>query len=62
MRPSTPVQSSGFVKTPVVLNKAPEAVGDQPVAPAAGYQEVILFREPYKRYIGSARPMLPVAV
>ena len=44
MRPSTPVQSSGFVKTPVVLNDAPHAVGDQPVAPAAGYQEVIFFQ------------------
>jgi hypothetical protein len=46
------VQSSGFVKTTVVLNDAPDAVGDQPVAPAAGYQEVIFFRGPYKRDIG----------
>ncbi len=52
MRPSTPVQSSGFVKTTGVLNDAPDAVGDQPMAPLARYQEVIFFRRPYKQDIG----------
>jgi hypothetical protein len=46
------VQSSGFVKTTVVLNNAPHALGNQPVTPAAGDQEVIFFRRPYKQYIG----------